>query len=145
MRVSYCRREVKKAQKLSMIVMFFMFCWFPLYTLNFLESYDWVKHPTWLMDTLIILSHLNSAINPLLYAYHLKDFREAFHRVLCLCILRKQDLRDARRHQLVNVNQGILRSRSSQPESSLKSTDCRPVAVSCPTSLIPTPEISYIT
>lgn len=149
MRVSYCRREVKKAQKLSMIVMFFMFCWFPLYTLNFLESYDWVKHPIWLMDTLIILSHLNSAINPLLYAYHLKDFREAFHRVLCLCILRKQELRDIRRQQLVSVSQGILtRSRVSQPDPGSKNHHAnvdRTNAVSCPTSLVPTPEISYIT
>lgn len=143
MRVSFCRREAKKAQKLSMIVMFFMFCWFPLYTLNFLESYDWVNHPTWLMDTLIILSHLNSAINPLLYAYHLKDFREAFNRVLCLCILRKRDLRDIRRQQLVNVGQGILRSRSTQPEFNLNND--RQLAVSCPTSLVPTPEMSNTT
>ena len=150
MRVSYCRREVKKAKKLSIIVLFFMICWMPLYTLNFLESFQWVQHPVWLLDTLIILSHLNSAVNPLLYAYHMKDFREAFRRLLCMCVLRAEDLRDIRRRELVTItqsyNQAIRRDRAtaerdSDSQNQRFSRELSPS--SYPNSLNPTPEISF--
>ncbi|KAI1293460.1 putative G-protein coupled receptor No9 [Halotydeus destructor] len=112
-RLSYSRREVKKAQKLSIIVMFFMVCWVPLYTLNAFEAFWLVNAPSWLLDTFIILSHVNSALNPVLYAYHMKDFREAFRRLLCECVVRKQELRDRRRLELLSmtskVNHGTTR------------------------------------
>ncbi|EAT35886.2 AAEL011970-PA, partial [Aedes aegypti] len=70
------KREVKATQNLSIIVLFFMICWIPLYTINCVVAFcrDCTIPPT-LMLFCIILSHLNSAVNPLLYAYHLKDFR----------------------------------------------------------------------
>ena len=35
----------------------------------------------------IILSHANSALNPLLYAYNLKDFRRAMYSLVCVRLL----------------------------------------------------------
>ncbi|KAG5881032.1 hypothetical protein JTB14_006824 [Gonioctena quinquepunctata] len=70
--------EVKATQNLSIIVLFFMICWFPLYTINCILAFNpnfYVNSNVMLCS--IILSHLNSAGNPLLYAYHLKDFRAA--------------------------------------------------------------------
>lgn len=72
------KREVKATQNLSRIVLFFMICWVPLYTLNSVRAFCrncTVYEP--LEMFCIILSHANSAGNPLLYAYHLKDFRAA--------------------------------------------------------------------
>ncbi|XP_069981533.1 uncharacterized protein AdoR isoform X4 [Penaeus vannamei] len=82
------RREVKAAKSLSIIVLFFMFSWFPLYTINCVQAFcHSCTVPPFIMNVTIILSHLNSAINPLLYAYHMKDFRMAIkmftlHRIL---------------------------------------------------------------
>ncbi|XP_063586877.1 uncharacterized protein LOC134764228 [Penaeus indicus] len=82
------RREVKAAKSLSIIVLFFMFSWFPLYTINCVQAFcSSCTVPPFIMNVTIILSHLNSAINPLLYAYHMKDFRMAIkmftlHRIL---------------------------------------------------------------
>lgn len=72
------KREVKATQNLSIIVAFFMICWIPLYTMNCINAFckECFIHET-LIYFGIVLSHLNSAINPLLYAYHLKDFRGA--------------------------------------------------------------------
>lgn len=72
------KREVKATQNLSIIVLFFMMCWFPLYTINCIKAFcpDCFVHPL-LTYGCIVLSHLNSAVNPVLYAYHLKDFRAA--------------------------------------------------------------------
>ncbi|KAK7867128.1 hypothetical protein R5R35_005846 [Gryllus longicercus] len=77
------KSEVKATQNLSIIVLFFILCWFPLYTINCIQAFrrDWKVDPT-LMEFCIVLSHLNSAGNPLLYAYHLRDFRAALKSFL---------------------------------------------------------------
>lgn len=77
------KREVRTAKALLSIVLFFMICWFPLYTLNCVKAFCFsCDPPVWLFDGLIILSHMNSALNPLLYAYRMTDFRDAFKRLL---------------------------------------------------------------
>lgn len=79
------KSEVKATQNLSIIVAFFAVCWMPLYTINCVQAFcDECPVPAYFMHGCIVLSHLNSAGNPLLYAYHLKDFRNAF-RSLLLC------------------------------------------------------------
>lgn len=72
------KRDVKATQNLSIIVLFFMICWLPLYTINCIKAFwpDYYIHPK-ITFFCIILSHLNSAVNPVLYAYHLRDFRAA--------------------------------------------------------------------
>lgn len=77
------KSEVKATQNLSIIVAFFAVCWMPLYTINCVQAFCLpcvVPQP--LLYGCIVLSHLNSAGNPLLYAYHLKDFRNAFKAML---------------------------------------------------------------
>jgi len=72
------KREVKATQNLSRIVLFFIVCWFPLYTINCVMAFcPNCEVNDFLMNFCIILSHINSVGNPLLYAYHLKDFRAA--------------------------------------------------------------------
>ncbi|XP_047361892.1 adenosine receptor A2b-like isoform X4 [Vespa velutina] len=72
------KRDVKATQNLSHIVIFFIICWFPLYTINCVMAFcPRCQVNEFFMNLCIILSHLNSVGNPLLYAYHLKDFREA--------------------------------------------------------------------
>uniref|UniRef100_A0A182W5H5 G-protein coupled receptors family 1 profile domain-containing protein n=1 Tax=Anopheles minimus TaxID=112268 RepID=A0A182W5H5_9DIPT len=76
-------REVKATQNLSVIVLFFMICWMPLHTINCIVAFCPQCHihaPVMLF--VITLSHLNSALNPLLYAYHLKDFRAALKKLI---------------------------------------------------------------
>lgn len=67
------KREVKATQNLSIIVLFFMICWLPLYTINCILAFcpTCEIHPS-LTIFGIVLSHFNSAVNPIMYAYHLK-------------------------------------------------------------------------
>ncbi|KRT80974.1 G protein-coupled receptor [Oryctes borbonicus] len=77
------KREVKATQNLSIIVLFFMICWIPLYTINCVIAFcSHCEINETFMSLCIILSHANSAGNPILYAYHLKDFREALRNFL---------------------------------------------------------------
>lgn len=88
------KSEVKATQNLSIIVAFFAVCWMPLYTINCVHAFcDQCPVPASLVHACIVLSHLNSAGNPLLYAYHLKDFRNAFKSLL-LCKSRGQRRRN---------------------------------------------------
>lgn len=82
------KREVKATQNLSRIVAFFIICWFPLYTINCIMAFcpDCQVSP-FLLNFCIILSHLNSVGNPVLYAYHLKDFRAALKNFICRIVL----------------------------------------------------------
>ncbi|XP_063821946.1 adenosine receptor A2b-like [Ostrinia nubilalis] len=78
------KREVKATQNLAIIVFFFIVCWIPLYTINAVKAFmPDLDIPNLLTYFCIIFSHLNSAINPLLYAYHLKDFRAALRGLIC--------------------------------------------------------------
>lgn len=54
----------------------------PLYTINCVNAFcsNCMTNPI-VTYSAIILSHFNSAVNPLLYAYHLKDFRGALSRL----------------------------------------------------------------
>lgn len=73
------RKEVKATQNLSFIVLFFILCWMPLYTINCVQAFCTnCMVPDVIVNSCIILSHLNSAGNPLMYAYRLSDFRNAF-------------------------------------------------------------------
>lgn len=78
------KREVKATRNLAIIVFFFIICWIPLYTINAIKAFmPELDIPNPLTYFCIIVSHLNSAINPLLYAYHLKDFRAAMKGLIC--------------------------------------------------------------
>lgn len=112
-KLSYSKREVKKAHKLFIIVVFFMLCWIPLYTLNTINAFCTEcqrRVPQLLSDLLIILSHLNSVGSPFLYAFHMKDFREALRRLLCKCAIRQRHFRDLRRQELFSIT-GIPNNR----------------------------------
>ena len=94
------KREVKATQNLSIIVLFFIICWIPLYTINCVQAFcQKCKIPLELTNFCIILSHANSAMNPLLYAYHLRDFRAALKSLLCCLFGAKED-------NVVNCTQG---------------------------------------
>ncbi|GJQ83349.1 AdoR [Trypoxylus dichotomus] len=120
------KREVKATQNLSIIVLFFMICWIPLYTINCVIAFcSQCEINETFMSLCIILSHANSAGNPILYAYHLKDFREALRNFL-YSLVGKQPVGGlmANRTSLVsNMNNGSHYKHYSLRESRLMRSD----------------------
>lgn len=109
------KREVKATQNLSIIVAFFMICWIPLYTINCINAFC---KQCFINESVIyfgiVLSHLNSAINPLLYAYHLKDFRGAMYRLITC---KSNDPETNYRPSLVSQQQMRVSSQNTQRRS----------------------------
>uniref|UniRef100_A0A8C8SB62 Adenosine receptor A2 n=1 Tax=Pelusios castaneus TaxID=367368 RepID=A0A8C8SB62_9SAUR len=86
------QKEVNAAKSLAIIVGLFAFCWLPLHILNCITYFyqDFAKKkPPWVMYMAIILSHANSVINPIIYAYKIRDFRYTFRNILYKYILCK--------------------------------------------------------
>lgn len=79
-------KEIKAAKSLAMILGFFAICWLPIHIMNSITLLcgDKCPQPFELLLAAIILSHANSAFNPLLYAYCNTLFRLAF-KDICLC------------------------------------------------------------
>ncbi|XP_053298210.1 adenosine receptor A2b [Pleuronectes platessa] len=77
------QKEIRAAKSLSIIVGLFAFCWLPVHILNCLTLfYGGLKKPEIVMYVAIILSHANSAVNPIIYAYRIQDFRDTFRKIL---------------------------------------------------------------
>ncbi|XP_029375939.1 adenosine receptor A2b isoform X2 [Echeneis naucrates] len=88
------QKEIRAAKSLSIIVGLFAVCWLPVHILNCLTLfYRDLKKPEAVMFVAIILSHANSAVNPIIYAYRIQDFRNTFRKILARHFLcRREDL-----------------------------------------------------
>ncbi|XP_056424468.1 adenosine receptor A1-like [Hyla sarda] len=78
-------KEFKTATSLFTIIFFFMLCWAPLHVMNAISLLcPHCYTPPVILNIGIILTHANSALNPIMYVYKLKSFRKSFKRVF-LC------------------------------------------------------------
>uniref|UniRef100_UPI0037E89DFD adenosine A2a receptor a n=1 Tax=Semicossyphus pulcher TaxID=241346 RepID=UPI0037E89DFD len=96
---STLQKEVQAAKSLAIIVGLFAVCWLPLHIINcftlFCPGCD--RPPLWIMNVAIILSHTNSVINPFIYAYRIREFRQTFRKIIRRHILGQQELFESRR------------------------------------------------
>ncbi|XP_070773575.1 adenosine receptor A2b [Enoplosus armatus] len=99
------QKEIRAAKSLSIIVGLFAICWLPVHILNCLTLfYEELKKPDVVMYVAIILSHANSAVNPIIYAYRIQDFRNTFRKILAQHFL-------CRREELYLSSNGSRRNR----------------------------------
>lgn len=94
---STLQKEVQAAKSLAIIVGLFAVCWLPLHIINcftlFCPQCD--RPPLWIMYVAIILSHANSVVNPFIYAYRIREFRQTFRKIIRRHILGQQELLDS--------------------------------------------------
>ncbi|XP_078277627.1 adenosine A2a receptor a [Rhinoraja longicauda] len=89
---STLQKEVQAAKSLAIIVGLFAACWLPLHIINSVSFFcKKCRPPASVLYFAIILSHANSVINPLIYAYRIREFRMTFRKILKTRVLRKTD------------------------------------------------------
>uniref|UniRef100_A0A667WKS7 Adenosine receptor A1 n=1 Tax=Myripristis murdjan TaxID=586833 RepID=A0A667WKS7_9TELE len=85
----YFGKELKLAKSLALVLFLFAVSWLPLHILNCITLFcPTCEKPMYLIYIAILLTHGNSAVNPIVYAFRIKKFRTAFrkiweHYVLC--------------------------------------------------------------
>lgn len=103
------RREHKAARTLGIIMGAFVLCWLPFFIwyLSISLCGDHCYCPDIVVEVLFWIGYFNSTLNPLIYAYFNKDFREAFRNTLvCVFCTRCQDPREQQRDQMAANFQG---------------------------------------
>ncbi|XP_069471330.1 adenosine receptor A2b [Ambystoma mexicanum] len=89
---STLQKEVNAAKSLAIIVGLFAFCWLPVHILNCFNLFaPELEKPSEVMFTGIILSHANSVVNPIIYAYKIQDFRCTFRKIISKYFVCKKD------------------------------------------------------
>lgn len=87
-RINRLARERKAAKTLAIVIGVYVICWLPFFITNLLIGVcpSCVVSPEILFPVFTWMGYINSGMNPVIYAYAMKDFRRAFSRVICcLC------------------------------------------------------------
>lgn len=71
------RKDFKAAKSLVFIIIVFIVCWFPIHIANCIAVFKGIDYlpPQSIMLSAILLSHANSFVNPILYAYGNSQFK----------------------------------------------------------------------
>ncbi|KAM6218604.1 adenosine receptor A1 isoform 2-T2 [Rhynchocyon petersi] len=78
----YYGKELKIAKSLALILFLFALSWLPLHILNCITLFcPSCNKPSILMYIAIFLTHGNSAMNPIVYAFRIQKFRVTFLKI----------------------------------------------------------------
>ena len=83
------KRKVAKARErrativLGLIMAAFILCWFPFFTLYIITSFCYCIGEM-VFAVVFWLGYCNSALNPIIYTVFNRDFRQAFHKIVCV-------------------------------------------------------------
>lgn len=109
---STLQKEVQAAKSLAIIVGLFAVCWLPLHIINCFTLFcpKCVRPPVSIMYVAIILSHGNSVVNPFIYAYRIRAFRQTFRRIIRRHILGQQELPESGNSMLTSIHNSVTDS-----------------------------------
>ncbi|KAG7477810.1 hypothetical protein MATL_G00073550 [Megalops atlanticus] len=83
----YYHKELKLAKSLALVVLLFALCWLPLHIMNCILFFcPECGVPKSAMYVGIFMSHVNSAVNPLVYAFRINRFRATLVQIWQRCM-----------------------------------------------------------
>ncbi|XP_063300402.1 adenosine receptor A3-like [Pelobates fuscus] len=92
-------KEYKTAKSLALVLLLFALSWLPLSFINCIAYFDpsTTNSPSYgpILLLAILLSHANSAMNPIIYAFKIKKFKDAYMKIIKTYILHRVMLTDS--------------------------------------------------
>ncbi|KAF6076147.1 transmembrane and immunoglobulin domain containing 3 [Phyllostomus discolor] len=79
-------REFKTAKSLFLVLFLFVLSWLPLSIINCVIHFKGNVVPDVVLNLGILLSHANSMMNPIIYAFKIKKFKETYLVILKACM-----------------------------------------------------------
>ncbi|KAL1020820.1 hypothetical protein UPYG_G00005150 [Umbra pygmaea] len=125
----YYDKELKLAKSLALVLFLFAVSWLPLHIINCITLFcPTCNKPLILLYIAILLTHGNSAVNPIVYAFRIKKFRDAFLKIwkqfFCCkdvpAILNQTSEKDKKEHENPNENGNPKANGESNPDGSAK-------------------------
>lgn len=83
------KRDMRIAVTIALVIGFFVIAWLPFFTVQLLLVFcERCKPRIYSTDLLLFVKYMhysNSAVNPIVYAVKIPEFRRAFKQILCCC------------------------------------------------------------
>lgn len=100
---NYLRKEKKLAGSLALVFALFVLCWLPLHIMNCLVYFGEVTNiPPIVLYIGIILSHANSAVNPVVYAFKIQKIKRAYLKIWRKCVSRVAENQESQTSQMTD-------------------------------------------
>ncbi|XP_069797747.1 adenosine receptor A1-like [Narcine bancroftii] len=104
----YFGKELKLAKSLALVLFLFAMCWLPLHVINCITLFcPSCNKPSIVLYIAIILTHANSAVNPIVYAFKINKFRVTFLQIWnhFICCNKKRNSNNLSREQLRGIRE----------------------------------------
>ena len=126
------KSKVKALKMLLVVVVLFTFSWLPLYAVNIRMQFqghritetEWYILSTFVVPISQWLGSSNSCVNPIIYCFYSKKFRNGFHKLVACCCKPQRSQRNLARNNSVvyfsvNNNASAVTNATAAPDVTL--------------------------